>query len=639
MFSLNNFWSKIILGVCLVAILNFAVLVPVTEATLPVVDWVKNGFDLTWKGIKTAWHQVDSHARMVTSLNSTWEKTEKIRKAAANAALQITLTTLLSKVTNDIVNWIKYGQKPRFITEGPWTYLKNVTDNALGYFVDQYLGAGYLCKPFALDLKIVYSAPPTFEEGSSRCTISDMGKNLGSFLNDFRSGGWKEWANLVEHNEYDDFISTDEQWQQIKNKVVQDNKQDFEAGNGFLSMKSCRWYDQSGHIIQDWKLTRGFPKVPADCHAGSQARKNGKVIGICKYQCRTETPSSVISSMTNTVVNQPINQLNQAIANLIGDNPFKVYLSAIAQAVVWRAMHEVGGLLGGGNSSIPGSSVHWRSNFNYSRVAKSAQNVNFDNTSVGTLKTDAISVKNALKKINLLKEILQKTYYPRLKQNVELEQQINNLYTSLMSESEAISSTTDRIKKYCPSSTNSVTLPDWAGNIEHWKNWIENDMSRTNPLIVQKIINKIEAAKIKIKQFQTDEQKYELACSKSSLPQCNDDPSVVGTLKQAVTSRNQARTAINNVLKQIGEGTVSSFSNINDALQGAINRIISLANNEYERRGSSLSPDQPTPSHPQPDGSWSGTLWGQLKGNDITSKQTELDDLLNNVNNILNSCI
>ena len=661
MFYLGKLWPKIILGICLAAVLNLAVLVPISQAAYLVKDIkteiatnLKNGFDTVWKAIQTAWHIVDAHWRAATAMVSLWNKHHKILGEILNYALQITLTLLLNMITNDIVNWIRYGTSPRFITEGPWAYLKKAANNALGYFISQYLGAGYLCEPFALDLKIVYSSPQIFEEQpESGCTLSDMGRNLKSFLGDFRNGGWKEWIHLVDNNEYDAFISADEQLKDLEKKVEENNKQDFELGKGFLSMKSCRWFDGAGHTVQDWKvmLGRGFPKMPKECQKDSSARKQGKVVGICRYECRTETPSSVISSMANKVINEPIDRLSRSIANLIGNNPYKAYIMAIANAIIWRAMHEVGGLLFGGNPENDNSSVNWRNDksFNASTLDKIS---NVDMAECSRMKAEIFSSKETLKRLSTLKGTDLKMYQTRVRLNKKIENQIDNLYNSLIQETNDVSTTISNIKNGClpPTNTSYKPLPPWTSDIPSWKTCLENKMKQvgSNQSLVQGIEGDISTATSNIQKFQSAEEKYESAykkaCSKNKLPtdslcspKCNSDPDAAEAFKKAVTAYQTALGSVNTVLNDLGEGSVSSFDEANTALSDATNKTASAANSQNSQQGNILDVDNP-PAHPMSDGCWSGTLYGQLQGSDITGKEEELARIRDENNRIWQSC-
>ena len=662
MFYLSKLWPKIILGVCLAAVLNLAVLVPISQAASPIIvsdietelaTNLKNVFDIVWKVVQTAWHVVDAHWRAATAMVSLWSKQHKILGEILNYALQITLTLLLRMITNDIVNWIKYGTSPRFITEGPWAYLKKAANNALGYFISQYLGADYLCKPFALDLKIIYSSPQIFEEQpESGCTLSDMGRNLKSFLGDFRNGGWKEWIHLVDNNEYDAFISADEQLKDLEKKVEENNKQDFELGKGFLSMKSCRWFDGAGHTVQDWKVMRGrgFPKMPKECQANSSERQNGKVVGICRYECRTETPSSVISSMTNKVINEPIDRLSRSIANLIGNNPYKAYIMAIADAIIWRAMHEVGGLLFGGKPGNNYHSVHWQSGFDATTTLGGINNINMIKCS--HMKAEISSSKETLKGLSTLKNTDLKMYQTRVGLNKKIEKQIDNLYISLIQETNDVSTTISNIENGCLPPTNKKyeSLPPWTSDIPSWQACLRNKMNQANlnQSTGQGIEGDISTATSNIQKFQLDEKAYESAykkaCSKnklptdsSCLPQCNSDPGAARAFSMASTTYQMAIGSINKVLNDLGEGNVSSFNEANTALSDATDKIASAANSQDSKQGNILDVDNP-PAKPMSDGCWSGTLYGQLQGSNITSKKKELDKIRDDNNRIWQSC-
>jgi len=117
----------------------------------------------------------------ISAFKDVWEQGWELLEWAAGVMLNILLHQLLAMITNDIVNWIENGKTPRFMSEGIGSYLKDAADNATGNFIDQYLGAGWLCEEFDLDIKLALLDVPTFET-QAKCSLSDIVDNVSDFL-------------------------------------------------------------------------------------------------------------------------------------------------------------------------------------------------------------------------------------------------------------------------------------------------------------------------------------------------------------------------------------------------------------------------------------------------------------------------
>ncbi|MEA2113752.1 MAG: hypothetical protein U9P63_03830, partial [Patescibacteria group bacterium] len=197
-------------------------------------------------------------AAIATAAKDAWDKKYDFMKWAGNVMLNMLLHQILSMITNDIVNWIENGTTPRFLTEGIGDYLKEAVDNAAGNFVSQFLGAGWLCEPFDLDIKIALLDVPTFET-EAECSISDIVDNIGNFYDDFSKGGWKGWIELSkpQNTFYGAYLLAQDKKTEAEEEAKEENMTDAEAGKGFLSIKDCRWYDKTGKEVAEQKNVRG----------------------------------------------------------------------------------------------------------------------------------------------------------------------------------------------------------------------------------------------------------------------------------------------------------------------------------------------------------------------------------------------
>ena len=141
----------------------------------------------TSQATKTIWESVDTLFEDIASAdiasilaNDLWQTAQDLYEWALGVALNVLFNQILTELTNEIVAWIQGGEEPRFLSMDLEDWLGDAANNAGGLFVDQFLGAGWLCEPFDADIKIALLDVPTFET-EAECTLEDMGKNISNF--------------------------------------------------------------------------------------------------------------------------------------------------------------------------------------------------------------------------------------------------------------------------------------------------------------------------------------------------------------------------------------------------------------------------------------------------------------------------
>ncbi|HLD34362.1 MAG TPA: hypothetical protein VJB62_00710, partial [Patescibacteria group bacterium] len=165
------------------------------EATSKPTVWqtIKDAAFYAWSKAAEKYHAA---ASWISAKVDLWKQADTWLTRAASAALELLLHMVLNMITNEIIKWIQGGGDPRFISD--WQgFLKDVADKAGGKFVDEYLGMGYLCEDFDIDIRIALLEVPTFEE-RVKCTITDIVDNIKDFSDNFSNGGWKAWLTLTE---------------------------------------------------------------------------------------------------------------------------------------------------------------------------------------------------------------------------------------------------------------------------------------------------------------------------------------------------------------------------------------------------------------------------------------------------------
>lgn len=339
--------TAFILIICLISsIAGLTLLFPrKAQAGMSVVD-IPHTSVTTMTKVKDFIWQAATYAKQIVGVAAQlWEKAKKLLTWAQGTILNMLLHKILAALTEDITNWIQNGDEPRFISEGLSGYLWDAVDQAGGDFVENYLGLGWMCEPFDVEIKIALQEVTTFKDEVT-CTLSDVVDNVENFYNDFSEGGWSGWIELTkpQNNFYGAFLSAQEEKYEEEEKAREQAAFDALTGDGFLSMKDCTWYDETGAVVATQTDVRGQPKLPSVCI--------GSATGPCTYKCETLTPSSVISAVVDKTTTNYWDQLNAQISAATSKaGPYSVYVQAIINALINRVMTEGVGLLKAGTSS------------------------------------------------------------------------------------------------------------------------------------------------------------------------------------------------------------------------------------------------------------------------------------------------
>lgn len=227
----------------------------------------------------------------------------------------IAVHIMLSLITMDIIRIIQ-GEEPTHIDD--WgDFLKEAADLAGGVFIEQYLGMGYLCEQFDLDIKIGLLDTTSFPE-SVRCSISDIVANIEDFQNDWNAGGWKGWIELAkpENTAYGAIILAHDEKTVFEERAKEAAQSEAIAGQGFLGRK-CK---------------------QADIDAG-RCTRIGQII----------TPGSVISGMTNNILKQPLDIMRNITSGIVDIIPYEYqhYAEAVLAAFFNQMIRDaMGAILG-----------------------------------------------------------------------------------------------------------------------------------------------------------------------------------------------------------------------------------------------------------------------------------------------------
>ncbi|MDO8585210.1 MAG: hypothetical protein Q7R85_03810 [bacterium] len=256
---------------------------------------------------------------------------------------------ILDVMVDQVVTWVQGGGEPRFITD--WeTFLGDIGQGAVGEFVEQ-IGAGFLCAPFSLQVRIGLLPVNRFANNSPfTCTLDQIVQNVENFYEDFRNGGWIAYnaTSELQNNYYGALlISWDARNSYVADKVAAAANSAL-ANKGFLGTKKCydtatgqevSESDAAGQERVRERLVEGGTGSTRDYTTG------GEVNGSFRSQqrtirCEDTTPGGVISATVEKAVGSDFDFIVNA--QQLGD-----YAAAIVNALVNRVIMEgVNGLRG-----------------------------------------------------------------------------------------------------------------------------------------------------------------------------------------------------------------------------------------------------------------------------------------------------
>jgi hypothetical protein len=248
-FLKTPFSKKILVPLLIICLIGLAtgqiLLYPKTaKAQWSVYDVVHTPLQVAWEGLKSVWRAAMQYAEV-------WENSMRLGEWGFGVLLDLLLHQILAQLTNDIVAWIQNDEEPRFLSMNFEDWLKTAADNAVGNFIDQYLGAGWLCEPFDLDVRMALIDVPDFEEKVD-CTLDDVVGNIDDFYDDFSVGGWDGWLELTnpKHNFYGAVLLAQDEKMIVEQTAKEERDKELAMGDGALAPKDCYWYDDNGNLVE-----------------------------------------------------------------------------------------------------------------------------------------------------------------------------------------------------------------------------------------------------------------------------------------------------------------------------------------------------------------------------------------------------
>jgi len=211
----------------------------------------------------------------------------------------VAMQTMLSLITMDIITEIQGGE-PKYIND--WNkFFEDTVNIAGGVWVNEYLGMGYFCEKWDVDIKIALLDEYEFKD--VECTLEDMVGNVDDFLESFSAGGWTGFLELVkpQNNPYGTILIAQGEKKKVEEAAKEAGKAEALAGQGFLGRKCT-----------------------ADDVSAGKCTTVGEII----------TPGSVVSGMATNILNKPIDFLTGLTEDIVNRIPqeYQPYANAVITA-------------------------------------------------------------------------------------------------------------------------------------------------------------------------------------------------------------------------------------------------------------------------------------------------------------------
>lgn len=557
------------------------------------ISWLKKASDKIF--------QVGNLGHLAVAVaEKVWDNAQKLAEWASGAILNLLLHQILSQLTNDIVNWIQGGGEPRFMSEGFGSFLSRAVDNAVGNFIDNYLGIGWLCEPFDIDIKIALLDVPTFEE-KARCTLSDIVDNIDDFADDFSKGGWRGWIELTKprNNFYGAILLAQQEKDTISSKTQREVEMEAQMGGGFLSDRNCIWRDQAGKIVQKQQNVRGIPPLPETCKG-----TDPNVVRPCTLQCETLTPAATIQNTANKAISNYFDKINAQIAGATAKTgPFQIYVQAIIDALINRVITEGVGLLKASPETAP----------SYGQVGASASLPELANPQ--SIAQERAQIKPLSEQFGLMRQNLETQLLKEQKSNLSVLKSISSNYSETLLILEDIMTNCkdteyDQYVSWAKGQKNNINdnlLPP-----------IDQEINQLETIEIPKTVaavNDVNIALTSLQDYDNKAQSWIQIYEETGGRQ--DDPALQEAETTMSSAKNKAIQDAQAVIKAINGTTLSTdLSGLTREAQNANFNIVSEAFNLEQIRGDPNWPEQ-------------GSLYAQLESS---------QNLKNTAENRLDEC-
>ena len=155
--------------------------------------------------------------------------------------------TIVQRITASTVNWINSGfnGKPAYVTD-PEAYFQDMGDKIAGQYIFSNPNLNFLCGPISAKIRLALTSN-YLQEKQWQCTLTQVGKNMDDFMNNFENGGWDNFFELTQrqqNNPIGAYLQAENMINQKISSKVNTKLNELNQGKGFMSYEKCEvWGD------------------------------------------------------------------------------------------------------------------------------------------------------------------------------------------------------------------------------------------------------------------------------------------------------------------------------------------------------------------------------------------------------------
>ncbi len=227
---------------------------------------------------------------------------------------------VISSLIRSVTDWVNNGFEggPTFVTD-PQAFLGEIADNTALDFIEG-TELGFLCSPFALEVRIALAVDRQPFRDRIRCSLGDVSDNIEGFLSgDFSQGGWPAWFRVhtrLQNNPFGaQYLAKAELSARIASRQ-RTQEQEWNWSGGFFSKKKCVEY-------------KDVPLAHAGAGATSQVCARSEIV----------TPGTQINEQLNNALGSGLRRLELA-------DEFDELVNALLSQLAQQALTSIDGLRG-----------------------------------------------------------------------------------------------------------------------------------------------------------------------------------------------------------------------------------------------------------------------------------------------------
>lgn len=287
---------------------------------------------------------------------------DTVKDYGLDAVAWAIVNKVIERMSKATVTWINGGFKgsPAYISD-PEKYFMDIGDKVAGQFIFTHPYISSLCSPIQNKVRITLTKNYIGRDNDVwQCKLTEVGKNLDDFVNDFNNGGWDSFFTVSQSPGTSPLGAYLEAESELFRQIAKKDdlkKQELNQGNGFLSWKDCaQWStptsdalsvadvqnqgqvdengvptDNSGALNQEQLDAIRDAQIAADMEIADSPVVTDAFVPTCLRE-QTNTPGSVISDQLNKTlglggdklaVADEINEivsslLNQLVGKIVG---------------------------------------------------------------------------------------------------------------------------------------------------------------------------------------------------------------------------------------------------------------------------------------------------------------------------------